>query len=111
MTTTNPLPTFEVDRVAQAREAARERWQRPPAVLDQLKRLYGYTDEQIAYAVGRTQQEVQRKRKGHRRMTPEDVEVYAAFFKLDPAVFFLSPAEAARIALECDPELVAPSSA
>lgn len=90
-------------------DAITEGDERVPAVLTQLKRLYGCTDLELARAIGLTYpQDFRRRRIGDTKCSPGELAGLARFFDLPVGVFFLSPAEAVRVALERDPELQGP---
>lgn len=91
-------------------EAVEEVGQRPAAVLDRLKKLYGLTDADIAEPFGMRDSEIQMRRAGTRGIKPGEIAGLARFFDLPEQVFFLTPAEAVAEALRRDPDLRGPIS-
>jgi len=76
-----------------------------PAVVDRLKRLYDLRDVDVAAALGLDRKDFQQRRTGLRKFTPSELGGLAAYFDLPPGVFYLSPSEAVKVAVERDPDL------
>jgi transcriptional regulator with XRE-family HTH domain len=66
------------------------------AVLNAIRRTFGFTDDQLGDLCGLSGSAIQAKRVGRVRLNLDDIEAVSEGLDIPPSTFFMSPGEAIR---------------